>query len=49
MGRPATPTQAQIEKLRGAALLPAPERMTVRDGKLELTLPPDGLALIEVR
>lgn len=49
MGRPGYPTQAQIEKLRGSALLPLPEMMTLHDGKLELTLPPDGLDLIELR
>ncbi len=49
MGRPATPTQAQIETLRGAARLPEPEMMTLHEGKLQLTLPPDGLALIELR
>jgi xylan 1,4-beta-xylosidase len=48
MGEPAYPTQAQIEKLRGLALQPPPEMMPVRDGNLELHLPPDGLVLIEL-
>ena len=49
MGRPAYPTQAQIEKLRASAELPPPKTMPLRDGKLELILPPDGLVLVEVR
>ena len=49
MGKPAYPTPAQIEKLRKSAELPAPEAKAVKDGMLQLTLPPDGLALIELR
>jgi xylan 1,4-beta-xylosidase len=49
MGRPAYPTAAQIKKLQQVANLPPPEAMLVQDKKLELTLPPDGLALIELR
>jgi xylan 1,4-beta-xylosidase len=49
MGRPADPTQAQIVKLRNSAELPPPEETLIKDGQLELTLPPDGLALIELQ
>ncbi|MBI2816461.1 MAG: glycosyl hydrolase family 39 [Acidobacteria bacterium] len=49
MGRPASPTPAQIEALRRAAELPAPETVNIQDGKLTLTLPPHGLAVIEIR
>jgi len=47
MGRPANPSQAQIETLRNAANLPAPEKISVRHGQLTIDLPPQGLALIE--
>ncbi len=49
MGRPVYPTQAQIEKLRRAAELPAAENKSFENGELKLVLPPQGLALIEVR
>jgi xylan 1,4-beta-xylosidase len=49
MGKPAYPTQSQIKELQTAAQLPSPESIQIRDEKLELTLPPDGLALIEVQ
>jgi xylan 1,4-beta-xylosidase len=49
MGKPAYPTQSQIKQLQTAAQLPSPESIQIRDEKLELTLPPDGLALIEVQ
>jgi xylan 1,4-beta-xylosidase len=49
MGRPIYPTQAQIAKLRRAAELPAAENKSFENGELKLVLPPQGLALIEVR
>lgn len=49
MGQPADPTPKQIEELRRAAELPAPAVAYFRNGKLTLTLPADGLAVIEVR
>jgi len=49
MGKPVDPTPKQIEQLRSAAQLPPPEVEYLRDGKLTLVLPPDGLALIEFR
>jgi xylan 1,4-beta-xylosidase len=47
MGKPAYPTQAQIQALRSAASLPAPERVRIQHGQLTIDLPPQGLALIE--
>jgi len=47
MGKPAYPTQAQIQALRNAAILPPPEKMRVQHGQLTIDLPPQGLALIE--
>ena len=48
MGRPAFPTLAQIEILRRAAALPAPQSQALTNGSLTLTLPPHALALLEV-
>lgn len=49
MGSPRYPTEAQIETLRSAARLPAPENRDVHNGELTLTLPSHGLAVIEVK
>jgi xylan 1,4-beta-xylosidase len=49
MGEPTNPTSAQIENLRGAAELPRPEKISMKKNTLTLELPPQGLALIEVR
>jgi xylan 1,4-beta-xylosidase len=49
MGSPRYPTQAQIQELKKAAELPAPESGNLKDGELTLTLPSYGLALIEVK
>jgi xylan 1,4-beta-xylosidase len=47
MGKPAYPTQAQIQALRSAANLPTPENVRIQHGQLTIVLPPQGLALIE--
>ncbi len=49
MGSPRYPTEAQMETLRSAARLAAPENRDVHNGELTLTLPSYGLAVIEVR
>ncbi len=49
MGSPRYPTQAQIEQLRKAAELPAPESRDFKNGELTLTLPSYGLAVLELR
>jgi xylan 1,4-beta-xylosidase len=49
MGSPASPTQAQIDKLRKAVHLPAPEVHEIKNGTLSVTLPTYGLALIELK
>ena len=49
LGSPRYPTQTQIQELRRAAELPAPETHPIRDGELALTLPGHGLALIELK
>ncbi len=49
MGKPAFPTQAQIQALRSAANLLPPEKVSIQHGQLTIDLPPQGLALIEFR
>jgi xylan 1,4-beta-xylosidase len=49
MGAPSFPTDAQIAALRKAAELPAAEVRDLRDGELTVTLPSQGLAVIEVK
>jgi xylan 1,4-beta-xylosidase len=49
MGRPIYPTSRQIAELREAAELPQPESRTLLHGQITVTLPPQGLALIEIR
>jgi xylan 1,4-beta-xylosidase len=49
LGAPRDPTQAQIEQLKKAADLPAPERQALKNGELTLTLPSYGLALVELK
>jgi len=47
MGSPRYPTVAQIEILRSAAKLPAAEIQHLSGGSLPLTIPPQGLVVIE--
>jgi xylan 1,4-beta-xylosidase len=48
MGRPASPTIAQIEALRKAAALPHAQSRALQNGVLSLTLQPQAFALIEI-
>jgi xylan 1,4-beta-xylosidase len=48
MGSPRYPTQAQIAALNTASALPAPEARKLVNGVLKLTLPVNGLAVIEL-
>ena len=48
MGKPANPTQSQIQSLRSAANLPQPEKMRIQHGQLTIVLPAHGLAVIEI-
>ncbi|MGH9470073.1 MAG: GH39 family glycosyl hydrolase [Terriglobia bacterium] len=52
MGSPRYPTETQIEALRKAGALPAPETSLVAGGEytnVPLTLPPNGIALLEFK
>ncbi len=49
MGSPHYPTQKQVEELKRVAQLPAAEKQKLDHGTLQLTLPIQGLAVVEVR
>lgn len=46
MGRPPFPSREQIAKLRTAGKASPPERMTLKDGALEVEIPVQGLVLL---
>src|ERR1019366_6437609 len=48
MGRPQYPTTAQLNELRRAGALAAPETLTLKDGELLVLIPSSGLAVIEI-
>ena len=48
MGSPHSPTPAQVASLNEASALPAAEKRRLENGILELTLPVNGLAVVEV-
>jgi xylan 1,4-beta-xylosidase len=48
MGSPRNPTRAQIEELRKASLTGDPVGVPIEDHRLTVTVPPQGLALIEI-
>jgi xylan 1,4-beta-xylosidase len=49
MGRPKFPTPSQIQDLQQAAELPSPEKVQFRNGSLSVTIPAQGLVLLDVR
>jgi xylan 1,4-beta-xylosidase len=49
MGSPRYPTQSQIKDLRRVAELPTPESRKLKHDELTITIPAQGLALIELR
>ena len=48
MGSPTYPTREQVAQMNKASALPKPEQNTLKNGQLELTLPVNGIALIEI-
>jgi xylan 1,4-beta-xylosidase len=48
MGSPTYPTTAQLEQLVKASTLSAPQVMAIVNDRLSVTLPPSGLATVEV-
>ena len=49
LGAPPFPTHEQIDQLKKAAELPAPEAQTLKNGEIRLSLPSYGLAVVEVK
>ena len=49
MGSPVYPTQEQFRELRKAAELGEPREVAITEGKLELNLPAQGLAVVEIK
>ena len=48
MGSPRYPTQAQVEKLNRESALAAPEVATMKNGVIDLDIPVNGLAILEL-
>jgi xylan 1,4-beta-xylosidase len=48
MGRPDFPSREQIAQLREAGALAAAEQMDLHNGKLDVSIPPQGLVVIEL-
>jgi len=48
MGSPQYPTRLQLDELIKASALTAPEDLAIKNDKVSVTLPPNGLATIEV-
>jgi xylan 1,4-beta-xylosidase len=48
MGSPQYPTEGQIALLRQAAGMGTPEMLSVHNNRLRLTIPPMGLAVVEI-
>jgi xylan 1,4-beta-xylosidase len=49
IGRPDSPSREQTARLREAARLPPPETLETRHGHLQLTVPPQGLVVVELK
>jgi xylan 1,4-beta-xylosidase len=49
MGSPAFPTEEQIEDLRKASEVGAPEEVAIRDHRVTVTVPPMGLVVVEIQ
>lgn len=49
MGRPVSPTQTQWKQLRAAGQLPAAEPAQLQAGHLRISVPPEGLAVVEIK
>lgn len=49
MGKPVNPTPKELDELRRSAALPQAETKTLEHGEIRITLPPQGLAVIEFK
>jgi xylan 1,4-beta-xylosidase len=48
MGRPSSPTAAQFDQLHKASVLPEPEIVRLQNGRVQLEIPANGVALVEI-
>jgi len=48
IGSPQYPTREQIEDLKKRSALPSPENAAIHAGELTLSIPPNGIALVEL-
>jgi xylan 1,4-beta-xylosidase len=48
MGSPQYPTRSQLDELIKASALTAPEDLAIMNDRVSVTLPPNGLATLEV-
>jgi xylan 1,4-beta-xylosidase len=48
MGAPASPTRTQLKQLQNAAALPPAQSVPIVNNQLSVTLPPNGLATVEI-
>ena len=48
IGSPQYPTREQIEEMKQRAALPAPEQVAIRSQALSVSIPPNGIALLEL-
>ena len=48
MGSPPYPTENQIAELKKKTQLPAPENLAIQQREISLTIPPNGIVLIEI-
>lgn len=48
IGSPQYPTRDQIEELKRRAALPAPEHLAINSQRLSFSIPPNGIALLEL-
>jgi hypothetical protein len=48
LGRPPSPTREQIGELKRRAALPPPRTVPIQEGRVEIELPANAVALLEV-
>ena len=48
MGSPRYPTSAQVEQINREGELPSPEAVQLKNGAIEIEIPPNGLAIVEL-
>jgi xylan 1,4-beta-xylosidase len=48
IGSPQYPTREQIDELKHRVALPAPDHLAIRERELSISIPPNGIALLEL-